>query len=522
MERVGARVHGEWGLAVRSQRAAARRSARLQGDRIVLVAHAVVTVAVAAIWPVSRILDLPAAAMVRPLALTLLLLTAWVVRSWRLVGRTLFDPYGMFMLAAVLFNGGQAFLEVFGLNENGILDGHFAPDTIARALAIVISALAALHLGALLAVLSVPPEARSLRVSATTDDRVRSCRIVGLGLLLISVLPAAMVAKERLTVVYQSGYFALYQGEHATGMGGANEILASFLGPGVLFLLAGSGTRWAPRVLSLGIVALYILSNLFAGFRGFAAMLGAAYAWVWHRRVRRLSSPKLLVAGALTLFVVFPVVGAIRNIEGIDRTSLPFLRRAFLSIDNPMVASVSEMGGSLAPLAYTLELVPATRSFEYGAGYLSALSTAVPNLFWDLHPAVARGTPSDWLIWTVDPITAKRGGGLGFSFIAEAYLNFGSAGVPFVTLVVGFLWCRFVLWADDGGTPARIAAIASFTAFTLAYARGEASFIVRPLLWFVLGPYVAVGLIERIRAARWHVHGRRGSSPAAAGTPHSM
>ena len=455
--------------------------------------------------------------MVRPLALALLVLTVWVIVSWRLVGRSLFDPYGMFVLAAVLFHGGQVFLEIFDLNANGILDGYFTPDTIARAIAIVIYALAALHLGALLAVMSGATEARLLSVSMTAAQSLHGCRAVGVWLLLTSVVPAFIVTRERLSIVYESGYAALYQGVSATGIEGANAILAAFLIPGVLFLLAGSRNHRALRRMSLGIVAVYVLVNLFSGYRGYVAMLGAAYAWVWHRSVRPLPKFKLLLVVAVTFFVVFPVVAAIRNVGGVDRTSVAFLRQAFLSIENPLVTSLSEMGGSLITLAYTLELVPSRRPFEYGVGYLSTLATAVPNLFWDLHPAIARGTPSDWLIWTVDPITARNGGGLGFSFIAEAYLNFGSVGVPFVMMVVGFLLCRFVLWADIGSAPARIAAVATLTAFTLSYARGEASFIVRPLLWYALGPYVAVGLLQKVRAAR--LPGRRSPNPAAARIP---
>ena len=45
-----------------------------------------------------------------------------------------------------------------------------------------------------------------------------------------------------------------------------------------------------------------------------------------------------------------------------------------------------------------------------------------------MHPSVAHGQPSDWLIETVNPYLAERGLGLGFSFIAEAYMNFGKVG----------------------------------------------------------------------------------------------
>jgi len=190
----------------------------------------------------------------------------------------------------------------------------------------------------------------------------------------------------------------------------------------------------------------------------------------------------------------------VRNISGVDRLSLEFLRETYLTMDNPVLAILSEMGGSLGTVAYTIELVPARRAFDLGVGYLYALTPAFPSFFWDVHPVIARGTPADWLIWAVDPVTARLGGGLGFSFIAEAYLNFGTFGTPIVTAVFGFLLGAFVLWADRFYSPARMAAVATFTAFILFYARGDASVLMRPLLWYAGLPYAACRLADIVAA----------------------
>src|SRR4051794_10900559 len=59
------------------------------------------------------------------LSLALLLLFAWSLISWKLAGRSLFSPYILFLTSAFMFNAGQAFLEVFGLNDRGLLHGVF-------------------------------------------------------------------------------------------------------------------------------------------------------------------------------------------------------------------------------------------------------------------------------------------------------------------------------------------------------------------------------------------------------------
>ena len=48
-------------------------------------------------------------------------------------------------------------------------------------------------------------------------------------------------------------------------------------------------------------------------------------------------------------------------------------------------------------------------------------------------------SPADWYIFRVNRWMFDTGGGGGFSFIAEAYLNFGLAGVVVVMLAVGLL-----------------------------------------------------------------------------------
>ena len=108
-----------------------------------------------------------------------------------------------------------------------------------------------------------------------------------------------------------------------------------------------------------------------------------------------------------------------------------------------------------------MTLVPESRPYDYGISYLYALTAIMPNIGWQVHPSVAHGLLSDWLIKTVDPVVARGGGGLGFSFIAEAYLNFGWFGGPVWLGVVGFILCWLFLKAD-GADPARHAFAAAF------------------------------------------------------------
>jgi oligosaccharide repeat unit polymerase len=467
--------------------------------RLMLIIHVLVSGVIGLVWMACSVID-ASEAWIWPLSILCLALVIWLFYSWRSVGRSAFDPYGLFLLAAVLFNASQVCLEAFGLNPHGILDGDFPAALIVQCVLMVMAGLAGLHLGAL-SMLTIAGHSQTNTGIRLDGPSPWSCRTVGIAMLLVSVIPALLVARARLATVYESGYYALYQEDQAAGMPAGLNILGAFLGPGALFLLAGSRRSAVGRNVSLVPVALSTLLQLFSGDRGHATMLAVSYAWLWHRSVRPLPKTVLLTTGAIMLFVIFPVIREVRDFSGADRLTFQFVRSAYLSMDNPVLAILSEMGGSLITLAHTLQLVPSTRPFDLGLGYLYAVTPVIPSFFWDVHPVVAHGRPSDWLIWSVAPSTARVGGGLGFSFIAEAYLNFGPLGIPIVSAAVGFLYCKFLLWADHLNNPARMASIASFTSFVLLYARGEASFIIRPLVWYALVPYLACCMVDAI--ARW-------------------
>ncbi len=277
-----------------------------------------------------------------------------------------------------------------------------------------------------------------------------------------------------------------------TGLGSLPQVLANFMVSGVLFLLAASKGR--PRLLAFStfIIVLYSLIQAFTGTRLWWAMPLAAYVWLWHRWISPIPRTLLWMATGVIVFVVFPVIGSVRSLAAADRLSLSVYIGEFLTMRNPVLAIVREMGGTLLTVAHTLELVPKVRNFDFGVSYLYAISTIIPNIGYDVHPAVARGLYSHWLTYTVSPSAFYAGGGLGFSFIAEAYANFGWIGAPVIMIVSGYLLGKFVVWGDKINEPTKSATVAAFLAFFLIYARGESALVLRALIWYAFCPYLLV------------------------------
>ncbi len=443
--------------------------------------------------------------LIYPCSCFLLGLTVWVFWSWYIVTKSLFSPYILFFISALLFNGGQIILEVFNLNEKGILDGEFSSATILPTMFLVVIGLALFHLGALMSAFQIsvaPTQVNPQQKEANNPRKDKEISQVGWLFFSISFLPSLLILQNSIRIVLSGGYFALYQQNEATSFDAAPAILAGFLVPSAMFILAGSGKNVKEQYLACILILLYATMYFFLGQRNVAVMPLLSFAWLWHQLIRPISKFFLGSVGAFLLLIVFPLVGASRNTGGEDRLSVDALLNTFISINNPLVAVLSEMGGSMNTIAYTIELVPRFREFQWGADYLYALFTLVPNLFWKLHPTVARGLPGRWLTWAVRPDFAARGGGLGYSFIAEAYLNFGWFGAPIALGVIGFLFAKFTLWAAKSKERARMAAVASFTSFFLFFARAESGLMVRSLVWYSWLPYLSVCLLGWLRSKK--------------------
>jgi hypothetical protein len=417
----------------------------------------------------------------------------WAIWSrWWLSG-TLFDPYGMFMSSLFLFNAGQASLEIFGLNAQGILGSRFDDETLTNALYMVLLGFNFCHFGALLA----PKTCHEKENVIAQAHEARALRAVGWLLLVVSIVPSAVLLTDTTRTILAGGYMAAYQREAQVGAAAGPLVLATFLVPSSLLLLAGAYGRRREKLTAAAVIGLYTVLQVFLGYRSTGIMPACAFLWLWNACETRIRT-RWLVAGAVVVIVlVIPVSRETRIVAGSDRMTLDTALSAYASIENPVVSTISEMGGSMAAVAYTHVLVPTSRPFDYGVGYWYAALTIFPNFFWSIHPTIAHGTLNEWLVQTVNPYTAMQQGGLGYSCIAEAYLNFGWIGVPVVMGLIGFGIAA--LAGSAGRDRRRLALVAILTGFVLKFARDESASVVRAFVWYSLGPYLIVTAIARAR-----------------------
>ena len=453
-----------------------------------------------------------------PLVGTLLLaLSVWLLISWWLSEGSLLNPYGLFLVGSLPFHVGYAFLRAIGQESMVWLQGTVTEVQILQTLTFVTGCYAALHLGAL----GVAAFRSGATPGLVTGEATRVYH-VGWLFLAISIVPMLLRIKGNVDVVMSGGYSSLFEGggrDPSSGAEGLIALISDFYLPGVMFLMAGSRGRRFGQVVALGGLMLYSGSYLFMGFRAFSLIPIAAAVWLWHRTVRTLPVLPVALTGGGLFLIVAPLIRRVRDMSGVDRLSFDVLWEAYAGADNPVLALVAELAGSVLTISFTSELVPDVRPFEMGYGYLRSLANAIP--IWEAPDVY--GYAGSWLAWHVTPQLAVGGFGLGFSFMAEAYLNFGWMGGVAVVGVIGLGIVAVQKWAEHSGDPARFAFIGAFLPILIFFARGESLSVTRPILWYALIPYLAVVVLRtmdgRLTGGERRIH-RKGDRPSTPGRVH--
>jgi oligosaccharide repeat unit polymerase len=203
-----------------------------------------------------------------------------------------------------------------------------------------------------------------------------------------------------------------------------------FFGSGITLVLiglslatAGAMKRRFPAVFwGAGLWCSFLF---YFGFRGPALIAALVVCAVAVKK--GVSFPRWLpwVAAVLMLLAI-PVVHVIRE-EPIDERSLGTSLNDLSLLDGP-----AEIGSGIRPLVETYSLIDQD-SYRYGWTYLIGLKGILPNLAvrWEAPSAgsVDSLPPNHWVTAMADPLSYENYGGIGFSAVAEPYMNFGIVGV---------------------------------------------------------------------------------------------
>lgn len=419
--------------------------------------------------------------------------------AWGAHTKSYFDILTLFLLSQALFLAGHQMLYVFGGIEavGGMVNGLVSIDTANMAVLMIMISFVSFGIGMVLAI----PTSKNIGPSERTDpgrkEREEKALVhVGYILLAISIVPFFNSISWYSNVVGDGGYAAIYDpGNIQSKAVRVSFILMELIVPSAIFLIVSGRRKHA--LVGLFMTLMYAGLNFYVGTRGHAIMPILAVAWTWHRRISEIPRTWAAVSGLLVLFVVFPLIAATRESNSADRYSIESLVMAFNSINNPAIQILDEMGRSgIRIVSWVYQIVPEARAYDFGKSYVTALSILVPHFGGGENVADASKL-SAWITTMIRPDWAVTGGGFGFSYVGEAYLNFSWFGVVIVGIILGYVLGRGAIKVKDNSLPIAFAYWACVCAIITFYPRAELQQIIRNIVWYGVGPIVMVRMYHR-------------------------
>ncbi len=308
----------------------------------------------------------------------------------------------------------------------------FTPYGLSRALALITYSLLAYQFGLLAALRG---EAFSDDSTVEHDSKFEDSKLFAAGNSLF--LLGALIFVVGLIQLDPVGYYKLtyydtfrLRAESDPRLFGAGIMFASI---GLCLAVAGaSRVRLWITFLCTGVWAFMLF---YLGFRG-PALIVCLVVYTLSLK-KGMEFPRWFPwLCCILLLVAIPTIGMIRDEPLNDRT----FDNSINILDAP-----AEMGQSIRPLIETESLIGPT-DYRHGKTYLIALKTIIPNLAFRWQASTTEELddlpPNQWITALADPWMYKNYGGMGFSAIAEPYMNFGVAGVVGYFLLLAYALVR--------------------------------------------------------------------------------
>lgn len=260
---------------------------------------------------------------------------------------------------------------------------------------------------------------------------------IGYFLLVISVIPTFYLLKEDIATVQTLGYGATLQ----SSRGGFQKLLSllSELFPISIIWLLICDYRKQSRFLVLGVTALYMLFQLAGGSRIQVFRFAIVIFLILSLYYKKITKRNIFWLILLVLVGVFALslVSSIRTSIYTSSDLQGLIRNAAISLweNNFIVESLKEMGNTQLINALVLKKCPQQVEFAYGTSYLKMFFSAVPNFWGGVHPS------SIDVDSVFSPLYTNLCG-LGSSFIAEAYWNFGFFSILFCAFL-GMVFAKY-------------------------------------------------------------------------------
>lgn len=267
---------------------------------------------------------------------------------------------------------------------------------------------------------------------------------LGFGGLLMLVIGIALAGTGILFGSYGDMTYAF-----SVGAFDARLLTGLWFASGGVFALLSAYTRKQifPLYLAMTIAGVLAVYLLLIGDRGGLVAFAFGASWAFTVKVRRVSKWWATIV-FLAAIIAMPMIKEYRQFKSTEESRTR-------SLAELVTLTLAETGSTTQVFNYTMAHIPKDKPYDYGLSVVATLVSTIPNVgfstgkSFELDPFVH--VPSKWLVWQINPLKLRQGGGYGHAIGAEWYFNFGIPGIFLGMIATGYLTARIRNAAGRGG-----------------------------------------------------------------------
>lgn len=398
----------------------------------------------------------------------------------------LFSPISLFIIFLYIFNFGQVLLKGFVPNYDFLFD---VSDHIGQQLYIKTSIFCLVII--FLFVVGVLISYKDVNASKDMKDYHEHyyiyCKPIGFILLFLSLPFMLYLDITKILASISGGYQAIFDIEKPGFFG----ILSYLFLPAIILLLfAYKDNKFTVRVIFI-LTVLYKIMTMLGGQRGYAVVFIIVLSYIFVSKVQRISLRNSILYTFIAYFIL-NILSVIKSIRGISDKNFGTLSNAFSETleNNIIFKTLEEFGGTLYTTSLALSYYPDTLSNLHGSGYFFPLLTVFPNVGGILN----QFTDNNWAVQLSSLVP-----GIGGSFIAEIYVNFGQYFSYLFPILLGMLMGKLSYIYEQKVKYNHYLIISMYAitfSMSLLWVRGSFEILVRNTIWPAIMIYLLYFILK--------------------------
>lgn len=322
--------------------------------------------------------------------------------------------------------------------------------------------------------------------------------ILGVILIAISAIPTFINYSDNFKAAFLGGYSA----KRALAVNGYLSIstkIVPFFFIGIISLIIALQDNGKLQKFIFIFALLFYASQILFGNRGLPIIYAVMIAWTYYCYLgKHKIKAKNIILVVIIIFVSSVALNFIRENRGIGISEWgKKINSSAVAANNPILDICYEMGVTIYPITYTMQVVPNKIDYKKGKNYIySILSVIIINLDGNKNEGFKKKMDIS------NEISSYAGIPFGGSYIQEAYANFGRFSI-IIMIIFGILLKKFDNFISKKTNMIYAVLLIYISVSILWSIRNTTTSIPREVVWYSGSTYLLYLIIKsRIKPER--------------------